>query len=185
MKPAPIKVNSLATVDLGKFSNSSNTYRVVSKLRGKKVLLAHPLTEECFIIKDEESLNKVAPSLKSPTEKCLDFCKKHKNLLGFKSNATLDALCYYFVIRKDLAANQKEELAILCAKIANITLKNNLLNALTLITDNLGVLDEFNLNWYTRLQPSLKNIASLEQKQVKQVVKIAGFILAQIEESHV
>jgi hypothetical protein len=180
MNPKPIKADSLVTVDLGKYSNSSNTYRVVALLEGGKVLLTHPLNEDCFIIKSDADLNKVAPTLKSGTERCLDFCAKNRAVLGYKSTATLDALCYYFIIKKDLAANQKEELATLCASIATITLNSSLSNAFALIEENIAVLDDFNKAWYARIKETQKNSKVLEPKITKQVFKIAGFVLAQI-----
>lgn len=186
MSNEPIKAGDLVTVDLGSYSNSSNTYKVVTKIRGKKYVLAHPLAPECYVIKKEEELNKVGASLKNPTEKCLEFCQKHKEFLGFKKQATLDALRFYYVVNKDLASNQKEELATMCGSLATMLVKNDITIASKLVTDNEGLLDDYNLIWYKKLNSCFKDISKIDTQFKKLFIyKVAGFVMAQLGEKNV
>lgn len=186
MSDGPIKAGDLVTVDLGNYSNSANTYKVVTKIRGKKYVLAHPLAPECYIIKSADELNQVGASLKNTTEKCLEFCQKSKDYLGFKKQATLDALRFYYVIKKDLAANQKDELSIMCGFLATIYLKNDITIASKLVIDNEGLLDDYNTIWYRKLRPCFSDISKIDTQFKKLFIfKIAGFVMAQLGEKNV
>src|SRR5437764_1220934 len=119
-----IKEGDLVTVTLGPYQVVSNTYLVAKKLEAESIL-SHPLAPDLYILKKDEDLNNAFPSMQNPVEKCLYYAKKHRDILGFTMSSDLDALCYYFVIRKDFSPKQRGDLASICGKIAAAVLNGN------------------------------------------------------------
>ncbi len=180
------KNKAIATLDLGKYSSSSNTYVVESDHEsGESVFLTHPLvSESVFILAPKSELNKAQAVLQDSTEKCLLFSQKHKELLGSKLQAELEALILYFFVKKVLAPNQKESLAFICSKIGSVLLKNDLQQAVDLVNQNAPLLDHFNRVWYMNTKPLFEDITKINNRAKREIInKIAGFILAQIGDS--
>lgn len=182
MQKSLIKVGDLVTVNLGQYNQSSNTYRVEAKLKKKKYLLSSPIAPECYIIKDESEFNTVVANLKSPIEKCLLYAQSNRNYLGYIMQADLDALGYYFVVKKDFSPRQKEKIAAMCAKIASIKMNQNLQSAAYLVKTNYALLDEFNKTLFNNLDKIINDV-SLADNDFKRisVYKLAGYVLAQLE----
>lgn len=173
-----VQEGDLVTLTLDEFSGVSNTYLVAKKLPDQS-LLQHPLAPECYLLKDDSELNKSFPDLQKPLEKCLFFAKKHKDLLGYIISAELDALCYYFVLRKTITTKQRHDLANICGRIASFLLQANLTQAIALIKANEPLLDEHS----QVLLSSLGNLSAPSQIKNKgeryTIFNIAGFVLAQ------
>lgn len=177
------KNKTIVTLDLGKYSSSSNTYVVESDHEnGNSSFLTHPLVgESVFILASKSDFNKAQAILQSPTEKCLVFSQKHRELLGYKLQAELESLVLYFFVKKVLAPNQKENLAFICAKIGSVLLKNDLQQTVDLVNQNSALLDDFNRVWYINAKPLFEDITKCNNRSKREIVqKIAGFILAQI-----
>jgi hypothetical protein len=174
----PIQVGDLVTISLTEYQVVSNVYQVSKKIDDESVL-SHPLAPDCFIIRRDDELNKTFPSMQSPIERCLVFAKKSRDLLGYTMAADLDALCYYFVIRKDFSPKQRHDLANICGKIASVVLGNNLSIAITTIKQNRALLDEYNLNLFNGVKKVIDDPLAIKSKRERYTIfNIAGFILA-------
>lgn len=175
----PISVGDLVTVELDAYNVASNTYHVVAKFEGSSVL-SHPLAPDCFIVKLDSELNNTFPSMRSPVEQCLLFAKNNREKLGFTMAADLDALAYYFVVKKSFTAKQRHDLANICGKIASVVLGNNISAAVGEIKHNKVLLDEYNHSLYNSVKKVIADPLSLESKvQRYTIFNIAGFVLAQ------
>lgn len=179
----PIKEGDLVTISLNEYQIVSNTYVVVVKLEDRCVL-SHPLAPDCLLIKKDEDLNNNFPSMQNSMEKCLVFAKKNRECLGYTMASDLDALCYYFVIKKDFSPKQRQELANMCGKIASIVLGNNMTSAIVTIKQNKALLDEYNntlLNNVKRILDDPRNSNTKAERYT--IFNMAGFILAQLNNS--
>lgn len=182
MEKKAIKTGDLVTVDFGKFNTSSNTYQVFKKIKNQSVLY-HPLVPECLLVKNDSELNNVLAILQSPTERCLAFAKANTQYLGYSSAADIDALCYYFVIKKDLTPKQRTELASSCGKVAARMLNNNIQSATEIINQNIALLDDFTATIYHKFKKKINNIQLIETITDRfSIWNIVGFILAQLHE---
>ena len=159
----------------------SNTYFVLRKLTDECVL-SHPLAPECLIIKSDLELNNTGATMQSPLEKCLNFAKSNKASLGYTMAADLEALSYYFTIKKQFTPKQRADLANICGKIASVSLGNNVSAAVSTIKYNKPLLDEYNYTLCNSVKGVLTDPLSLSGKgQRYTVFNIAGFVLAQLE----
>lgn len=175
-----VKQNEIVTVA---FENgvSSNTY-IVDSIDGDTALLKHPLFDQCLIRYPVAALNKVSPNVKDSIERSLDFARKNSSYLDYNTEADLEALCLYFVIKRKLTPRQKSILSAICGIIASIKLNNDVKEAMQLVANHEGILDEFNLMWY-------RNFAGLftgkqpitSKKQRSAIFNIAGFVMAELK----
>jgi len=174
-----LKQGSIVTL---KFENvvSSNTYLVESDC-GDTVLLQHPLFPECLIRSPKDSLDVVAPNIKDSIERSLDFAKKNSGFLDYNTTADLEALSLYFVVRRKLTPRQKNLLATMCGTIACIKLNNDIRAAMTLITNNSAILDEFNTLWFRNFSGLFSGKQPItSKKQRASIFNMAGFVMAEL-----
>lgn len=176
-----IKRADIVTVDLGTDNQASNVYVVFDKLRDS-YLLHHPLFPECYILKGESELNTVAPNIKDSIERCLDFASHNKQYLDYNTIADLEALCLYFSIKRKITPRQKHILSAICGVIASIKFDNTILTAMTYITKNQGILDDFNLMWFNNFKGLFQGKQPITSKRQRSAIfNIAGFVLAELE----
>lgn len=178
----PILEGDLVTINLSEYQAVSNTYQVKKKLEGQSIL-SHPLAPDCLIIKDDTELNNAFPSMQSQIEKCLFFAKKKRDVLGHTMAEDLEALCFYFVIRKDFSQKQRHDLSNICGKIASVVL-GNVSTAVTTIKQNKSLLDEQHYGMMNSIKAIIDNPLTLRDRRDKfKIFNIAGFILAQLSNS--
>jgi hypothetical protein len=178
-----IKIKDLVTLDFGPYSNASNTYEVAGFGEGDTLFLTHPLVDgNIFVAVNKESVNKTVAKMKNPTEMCLDFGKKYKDMIGYKLQAELDSLCFYFFVKKFLTPTQKESLAEICSKISIILLKNDLSQGIALVNKNNALLDDYNKILYENMKPMFEDATKINNKNKRFLIqKVVGFIMAQLE----
>lgn len=178
-----IAEGDLVTVDLSENHSVSNTYLVLKKLPDECVL-SHPLAPECLMLRTDDQLNNAFPSMQSPIELCLNFAKNNRSYLGYTMAGDLDALSYYFIIKKQFTPKQRADLANICGKIASVALGNNISAAISEIKHNKALLDEYNHSLCNSVKGVLADPLSLQGKgQRFTIFNIAGFILAQLKAS--
>ena len=176
-----ITEGDLVTVQLSENNPHSNVYRVAGKV-GEDFLLNHPLIPECFIVRKDVDLNRVALATKSSTEKCLDYAMKFKRHLDYESTTELESLCMFFIVRRELSPKQKKTLSNICGRVASIYCANDITLAIKFVRENVGVLDEFNSMWYSNFEKIF-----IQEKPVKTknqritIFNMTGFVLAQLE----
>lgn len=180
VKGLNLKEGDLVTLNLDENITASNVYVVHRKL-DKECLLRHPLYPKCFVLRSDEELNMAGATWKNPTERCLEFIMRNKDLLDYNSTAEVEGICAYFIINRRLTPRQKKEISSLCGKIASIKLENSLSAAIRKTVENEGVLDDFNNKWYATLKGVYEGRVSPTPKQWNTVFNIAGFVLAQLE----
>ena len=174
-----IDKGSIVTVDVNS-ETSSNTYIVHEKV-GDKCFLYHPIFPECFIEKNINELNKIAARIKDSTERGLNFALNSKKYLDYNTLADLEALCLYFSIRRKLTPRQKHLLSTICGTIASIKLNNNTDQAIKLIIENEGLLDDFNKMWYHNFRKLFNGQQVItSKKQRSSIFNIAGFVFAEL-----
>jgi hypothetical protein len=179
-----LKVKDLVTVDLGKYSTSSNTYEIAGFSEDQQTaFVTHPLVDkQIFLIYPISSFNQIQAKLQSPVERCLFFAKQNREILGYKLQAELDSLVLYFFLKKGLAPNQKENLAFICGKIVSVMLKNDFQQAIDLVNKNSSLLDDFNRVWYENAKSLFEDVTKISNKNKRLIVlKIAGFVMAQTQ----
>ena len=174
-----IKEGAIVTVPMGLYQNMSNTYIVARKLPTECVLV-HPIALDCCIIKADEELNQTLAQAQNPVEKCLLFAKAHVNILGHSMAADLDAVCYYFVVKKNLTSKQRHDLANLVGKIASVILSNNLTAAGIKIKQNIALFDEYSFTLYQKNKNVVDRPVEIKDKVERfTLFNLAGFVLAQ------
>ena len=176
-----LKQGDLVTVMLEN-DKVSNTY-IFQRLVGEdlRAQLSHPLYPGILIEKDIRLLNKVGPQLKDSIERSLDYAMTFKTYLDYNSVADLESLCMYHIVTKKLTPRQKRVLSGLCGSIAAIKLNNEIKDAMEIIVENEGVLDEFNRMWYNNFSGLFKgNQQITSKKQRGSIFNIAGFVLSQL-----
>lgn len=175
-----IKTGDLVTIQLDQYNTASNVYMVVRNL-GDECVLNHPLYPDCLIMKPTKALNIVGANLKNPTEKCLDFLSANIIYFNFGEVSEIYATIAYFIINRKLSSKQLKTISNYCGKVASIQLENNLSSAVKTVSNNVGVLDEFNQNWYENYKDVYtgKKIALPHQRD--SIFNQAGFVLAQLE----
>jgi len=179
----PLKTGDLVTLTFNSHISSSNTYKIERKVKGESIL-SHPLAPECLILRKDEELNQAFPTLQNPIEKCLIYAKSNKQYLGYNISADLEAMCYFFVIKKDLTTKQKNELYNMCGKIAATILSNSTQAAVSYIKNNKVLLDDFNLILMNNYKTIIENPNEIKSKNERfTIFNMAGFILAQLESS--
>lgn len=173
-----IKEGDVVTIIQDATHQVSNTY-VVVKSFDELVLLRHPLAPDCLITKPVGEINIDMAVLKAPVEKCLDFAKSRQKDLGYTSLADLDALCYYYVVRKTITPKQRHELSLICGKLAAIELGHNLSLAADLVKRNMALLDEYMLMVYKHSKEVIDSPSKVKSKTERfTIFNLAGFILA-------
>ena len=174
-----IKADDIVTVAVGPYQMMSNTYIVARKLINESVLV-HPIAPECFILKDDSELNQTLAQGQNPVEKCLLFAKMNANILGHSMTADLDALCYYFVVRKNFTPKQRHDLANIVGKIASVILSNNLSAAAQTIKQNVALFDEYSYTLYQKNKGVADHPMEIREKTERfTLFNLAGFVLAQ------
>lgn len=175
-----IKEGDLVTISLNEYRRVSNTYHVLKKL-DQECILRHPLAPDCLLLKPDSELNIDFPTLQNSVEKCLFFAKKSKECLGYTMASDLEALCLYFVVKKDFSPKQRQEITNMCGKIASVVLGNNITSAIMIIKENKPLLDEYNHALVNEIAHILKDPLSLKSKAERyKIFNITGFLLAQL-----
>ena len=174
-------INEIVTVD---FLNKSvsNTFIVhdVNEEKGTAYLY-HPLFDKCFIEVELENLDTTAPNIKDSTEKCLDFAKSGEIHLDYNMLADLEALCLYFVVKRQLTPKQKSTLANICGRLAMIHFNDSIEEAMKYASINNAILDDFNRMWYNNFHGLFKGKQPLtSKKQRAAIFNMAGFALAEL-----
>lgn len=176
-----IKEGDLVTISLGEYRVVSNTYRVARKI-GSQCLLSHPLAPDIYILKNDTELNNNFPSLQNQVEKALVYAKQNTSALGYTMAADLEALIYFFIIKKEFTPSQRNDLANICGKIASMIINSNIGSAVTLIKQNKVLLDEYNHSLFNGVKHIIDDPLSMKHKGERYTIfNIAGFILAQSE----
>lgn len=179
MEKTTYQPGTIVTIDL-KNDFVSNTYFIHKDL-GETVLLSHPLFPTCLLEVNKEELDKTSPIMKDSIERNLIFANNFKEVLDFNSIADLEALCLYFVIKRQLTPRQKNILSSINGKIASLKFYDNLQEAMNFIKKNSALLDDFNTMWFN----NFKGLFSGEQqitspKQRSAIFNMAGFLLAEV-----
>lgn len=178
-----MKTGEVVTVDLGEISSSSNTYLVLS-VTEQGALVYHPMAPEVFLEKKNEILNKVGAKPKDSLERCLDFANKYKKHLKYYDVCELEALCFFFVIRKFFAPMQKERLSAICEKIARVYCNSTLHIAYKVLKENKPIIidDEFNARFYRSHEKFILGKSQvLSPRNESCIYRMVGFALAQVE----
>ena len=174
-----LKEGDLVTVDHAN-SQMSNTYVVVSVL-DDRVFLRHPLAPECLIERNSKDLDNDLAVLKPSLEKCLEYAKKNSNMLGYTAKADLEALCFYYVVKKTITPKQRNELSHICGKLAAIELEHNTTLAVEIVKKNAVLLDEFMQVIFNHNKKALDNPAKVDSRTERfAIFNLAGFILANL-----
>lgn len=161
--------------------NASNTFIVQELLDDGSVLLEHPLFNDIIVRYNQSDLNTVSANIKDSTEKCLDFAKSRANHLDFNMKGDLDALCMYFIVKRQLTPRQKSTLSKICGVLAAIEFNDSLKDAMEFIAKNETVLDDFNRMWYNNFQGLFKGKQAItSNKQRASIFNMAGFALAEL-----
>lgn len=174
------KVGEIVTVPL-KNQTVSNTFIVDTDL-GTEVLVRHPLAKECFLKFEKTALNTVVANLKDSTERNLDFSRRHQSILDKDSIEDLDALCLSFIVKRKLTPRQKQILSKLNGYIAKQILNSNIKEAMKVVVENQGVLDDFNSMWFNNFKGLFTGQQKISSsKQETSIYNMAGFVLAETE----
>lgn len=182
MEKREIKENDLVTIQTTKYNTASNTYRVYRKFEGS-CILTHPLAPECYIIRKDEDLNNVQAVLPNSLERCLYFAKQNQELLSHSSRADLEAMIYFFVIKKDFTPKQRTDLAAICGRVAAVKLHSNTAVACETVTRNIALLDDHFTTMYNNFEKVIKKPSLLKTKTERySVFNLAGFVMAQLGE---
>ncbi len=181
-----VKIGDIATVDFGsvRASNTFKVYREIKYSDGRETtyFLTHPLSPGVLIEKRESELNRVCSQIKCCTERSLDFVNANRDYLDFNGKADLVALCVSFVLTRKFTPKQKGVLSVLCGLVAVAKLNNDLNDAMELIVENEGLLDEFNRLWYNNFSGLFRKEQSITSgKQRAAIFNMAGFVLAELE----
>lgn len=171
---------AIVTVNLGNLS--SNTFMVEST-EGDSVLVTHPLCQDIFMRVDKSKVEKTSANIKDSYERCIDFANKHNSYLDYNTKCDLEAISIYFALRRKLTPKQKQVLSSMCGSIAQAKMDNDLKYAVSFITKNHQLLDNFNLMWYNNFKTTLfsGHQKFTSKKQSDPVFNMAGYILAQLE----
>lgn len=170
---------SIVTIDISR--TASNTF-LVDTVEENDVLVKHPLAPNVLLRFPKHKIDTVNANVKDSSERCIDYAKVNERYLDHNDLSDLEALSICFAVNRKLSPRQKKILSSLCGTIASGVFNNDLREAMTFITKNHTVLDEFNTMWY-------KNFAGLfsgdryitSKKQHEAIYNIAGYALAQLE----
>lgn len=175
-----VNKGDIVTVEF-KNSEASNTF-IVADIKDELALLEHPLFPEILVKRHKDVLNVVSSNLKDSTERSLDFASNNKEILDYNGRLDLDTLCLAFVVRRKLTPKQKKILSDLGGKIAEVKFNGNIREAMDYITQNNGVLDDFNKMWYNNFSKLFKGKQDISSvKQTAAIFNMAGFVLAELE----
>lgn len=158
----------------------SNTFLIYKDL-GDTVLLNHPLSLNTLMEVSKDTLDKVSPVMNDSTERNLLFANKYKDLIDFNSQADLESLCLYFIVKKQLTPKQKNILASINGTIAALKFYDNINQVIEFIKKNAILLDDFNKMWFNNFKllfSGEKPITSPKQRQA--IFNMAGFLLAEL-----
>lgn len=170
-----IKNGDIVTIESG------DTY-IVDRDEGDTVLLSHPLYNRTLIRVDKATLNVSGAKLKDSAERSLDFARQNLKFLDYNTTADLEALCLYYVVTRKLTPRQKSILSNICGTIASIILNNEIKDAMKLVQQNEGLLDEFNAMWYRNFNGLFTGRQAItSKKQRSAIFNIAGFVLAELK----
>lgn len=176
-----IKEGDLVTTQNQDYNTASNTYKVI-RPKGAECLLQHPLTTDILVLKPQTDLNNVQASLQNSIEKCLVFAKEYDKFLSHTAKADLQAMIYFFVVKKLFTTKQRADIANICGKIASVILQSNIKAACDLITKELALLDDFLIPQYNNIEKIVKQPNLVKTKNERfTIFNIAGFLLAQGE----
>lgn len=171
--------NTVVTLNLG--NNTSNTF-LIDTDEGETLLITHPLLKGLLYRVQKSAVNKSSANVKDSTERCIDFANSNKSYLDYNTIGELEALGMYFAFKRHLTPRQKQSLSFMCGVIASIKLSNNVNKAMSLISKNDSILDEFNLMWYNNFKGLFNGTQPITSpKQRSAIFNIAGYVLAELE----
>ncbi len=173
--------NSIVTVDLGTKNTSSNTF-LVDTDEGDTILVKHPLACGFLLRVHKDDVDTSSANLKDSLERGIDYANSNRQLLDYNTAADLDALGIYFTLKRKLTPSQKHILANICGSIASSHFADNIREAMSFITKNQTLLDDFNSMWFNNFKPLFtgqQNISSKKQRSA--IFNIAGYVLAELE----
>ena len=174
-----IKERDIVTISIGEYQTMSNTYIVLRKLQGESVLV-HPIAMDCCILKKDNELNANLAQGQNPVERCLIYAKAHTDILGHSMAADLDALCYYFIVKKNFTQKQRHDLTNIVGKIASVVLASNQAAAANKVKKNAPLLDEYSNTLYQKNKHIIETPSNIQDRTEKfTLFNLAGFILAQ------
>jgi hypothetical protein len=144
--------------------------------------VTHPLAP-CILIRALKSkINQSAPNGKDSTERCLDYASANQEMLDYNTLMDLTGLKTIFAIYRKLTPKQKQVLAHICGMLAQNKFSDDLKLAMSFVSRNVGVLDEFNLMWYNNFKGLFTGKQPVtSKKQRSAIFNIAGYALAELE----
>lgn len=178
-----MKLEQKTLVTLGNLpANTSNVFTVDSD-EGETALLTHPLLPNGLLLRVEKrALNTVQPNIKDSTERCLDFANSNGRLLDYNTVEDLVGLSIVFGLKRKLTPRQKQTLANICGLIATVKFNNDIKETMSFIMKNQGILDEFNLMWFSNFKGLFSGRQPItSKKQRGAIFNIAGYLLAELE----
>lgn len=177
-----LQEGQIVTFDFG--TQASNTCKIETLYDTKPptALLTHPLAPGIFIRVLQTSLNTVGANGKDSAERCLDFANANKEMLDHNTRQDLYGLGVIFFVSRKLTPKQKNTLANICGLLAQNKFSDDLKSAMTYVTKNVGVLDDFNLMWYNNFKGLFSGKQSVTSKKQREAIfNIAGYVLAELE----
>jgi hypothetical protein len=174
-----LKENTVVTYDFG--TSSSNTCNL-DTIEDFTVLVSHPLAPGILIRLEKARINTVSANGKDSTERALDFANANKNMLDHNTRIDLFSLGLFFVVGRRLTPRQKHALANICGILAANKFNEDLKSAMSFVSQNIGLLDEFNLMWYNNFKGLFSGKQPVtSKKQRGAIFNIAGYVLAELE----
>lgn len=174
-----IQKGSIVTIDISK--TASNTF-FVDTVEEHTLLVKHPLAPDVLLRYPKTLANMVNANVKDSTERCIDYAKVHSDYLDYNTIEDLESVATYFAIKRKLTPRQKKTLANICGMIALVVFNQDIKLAMTFITKNHNVLDEFNTMWYNNFKGLFRGDQPItSKKQHEAIFNIAGHALAELE----
>lgn len=174
-----IQKDSIVTLELNK--SSSNTF-IVDTVESDTILLTHPLAPNVLLRVAKNKVDITSATIKDSYERCIDYANSNKDFLDHNTKMDLEAIGIYFVIKRKLTPKQKQMLAGITGNLANIKFNNDLKEAMSFITKNSYLLDEFNLLWYNNFRGLFTGQQVItSEKQRSAIFNIAGYLLAELK----
>lgn len=174
-----LQKNSIVTYD---FKTSASNTCELDSVEEHTVLLTHPLARGILLRVSKDQINTVSANGKDSIERSLDFANANSFMLDHSTKLDLYSLGIFFFISRKFTSRQKHTLANICGILAMAKFNDDLKSAMSCISKNLGILDEFNLMWFN----NFKGLFSGKQpvtsnKQRSAIFNIAGYVLAELE----
>ena len=175
-----LEEGQLVTLDLDDKS-VSNTYILDTLEAGDKALIRHPAYDGWLKRVSVDRLDRVSATIKDSLERGIDFIQTGVDILSKDDAADLESILLYFINNKGLSNGLKKRLSDLMGKVAKLQLQDNITDAMRLVVDNQGLLDEFNNLWYhnyRKIFNGQQRVSSAKQRTT--IFNMAGFVLAEL-----